>query len=207
VRISAIKQQVKRADRYSIFVDEKYTFSLSENGLFHSGLRIGQELTEEELELVQQTASVDKALDRVMGLLARRPRSTWEIESYLKRKDIAEDVAQEVLATLRERGYVDDEDFARRWVENRRLLKLTSTRRLQQELRQKRVPSDIIDRVLQSDETDEKQILKDLIARKQTQTRYHDTTKLMQYLSRQGFSYGDIKEALEESSSSSPQAW
>ena len=175
---------------------------MSENALLNSSLRIGQEFSEQELAQLQETASTDKALDRVLGLLARRPRSTWEIQDYLKRKDVDEVVAQEVLVTLQDKGYVNDEDFARRWVENRRLLKLTSARRLRQELRQKRVSDNIIDTVLEADETDEKQVLKDLIIRKQTQSRYKDATKLMQYLSRQGFSYGDIKDALEEVSSS-----
>ncbi len=48
--ISSIKQQVKRTDRYSIFVDGIYVFSLSESELIARGLHGGQELSAEEVK-------------------------------------------------------------------------------------------------------------------------------------------------------------
>ncbi len=49
MQVTDIKQQVKREGRYSIFVDGKFVFGLSENSLMTSGLRIGLELTKDEL--------------------------------------------------------------------------------------------------------------------------------------------------------------
>jgi NUDIX domain. len=54
MKITAITQQVKRTDRYSIFVDGKYAFSLSESGLLASGLAVGQELTPAELKKLKK---------------------------------------------------------------------------------------------------------------------------------------------------------
>jgi hypothetical protein len=50
MKITDIKQQVKRQARYSIFVEGKYAFSLSEPELMKSGIQIGRDYTEEELE-------------------------------------------------------------------------------------------------------------------------------------------------------------
>jgi len=200
MRITAIKQQVKRQDRYSIYVDDRYVFSLSENELINTGLRVKQELTAEELHGLKDQAVLDKAYDRTLNLISHRMRSEWELRDYLKRKEYDEDVSAQTIERLRERGYVNDAEFARRWVENRRLLKATSKRRLSQELRQKRIADDIIQEVLEQDETDEQQVLRDLIAKKRQQSKYQDDTKLMQYLSRQGFSYGDISHALANDS-------
>jgi hypothetical protein len=44
MKITAIKQQVKRQGRYSIFVDDKYAFSLSENALLDQKITIGLEI-------------------------------------------------------------------------------------------------------------------------------------------------------------------
>lgn len=197
MKITAIKQQVKRADRYSIYGDSKYLFSFSEGELLASGLRIGQELDQESLDVLRDKAIIDKAYDRTINLVSRRPRSEWELRDYLKRKEYESGVQDEVINRLRERGYVDDADFARRWVENRRLLKSTSKRRLSQELRQKRIADDIIKEVLENDETDELEVLKELVEKKRKQTKYQDNLKLMQYLARQGFSYDLIKEAIK----------
>lgn len=198
MRITAIKQQVKRAGRYSIFVDEKYSFSLSELSLINSGLRIGREISDDELAKLKDTSRFDKAYNQALGLLARRARSRWELEQYLTRKGYESELQEQIFNKLSEYGYVDDEAFARSWVENRRLLKPISKRRLLQELKLKRISEDIINEVLSEDETVEQDVLRDLIVRKRRQTKYQDDIKLMQYLIRQGYSYGDVKSVISE---------
>jgi len=196
MKISAIKQQVKRQDRYSIYVDDKYLFSFSEGELIGSGLKVNQELSEQELLALKDQAVLDKAYDRTLNLVSHRPRSEWELRDYLKHKDYDEDVITQTIERLNERGYVNDADFARRWVETPRLLKSTSKRRLAQELRQKRISDDIVSQVLEADETDERNVLRELVERKRKQIKYQDDLKLMQYLGRQGFDYNDIKSIL-----------
>ncbi len=198
MKITDIKQQVKRQGRYSIYIDGKYSFSLSEHELLLQGLRIGQEFDKQEFEKIQDTAAEDKAYMRALDLLARRPRSVWEMEQYLKRKGYEHNIIQNILNMLSNRGLLDDKKFATSWVESRRLLKPVSKRRLSQELQQKKISKDIISLVLEEDETSEQDVLRDLIERKRRQTRYQDNEKLMAYLIRQGFSYGDVKEVLAQ---------
>jgi regulatory protein len=107
-------------------------------------------------------------------------------------------VGRQILEKLELLGFVNDEAFARSWVENRRLLKHVSKRRLIQEMRQKRIGDNIIEAVLAEDETDELTTLRALVARKRQQSRYQDKLKLMQYLARQGFSYDDIQQVLKD---------
>lgn len=196
MKITAIKQQIKRSDRYSVYGDDKYLFSFSEAELLNLGLRIGQDIDVKGLEDIRLKAVIDKAYDRAINLISRRPRSEWELEDYFKKKDIPLDAAHVAMDRLRARGYINDLDFANRWVQNRRLLKSTSKTRLRQELRQKRISDYIINDVLNADETDELLVVKDLIAKKSKQTKYQDKTKLMQFLARQGFSYDLIKQAI-----------
>lgn len=196
--ITDIRQQARRQDRYSVYIGGKYAFSLGELELINAAIRIGQELNHDELESLKQTAVLDKAYDRALNLIARRRRSEWELRDYLKRKDYDEAVTTEILNRLSINGYIDDGAFARAWIESRRLLKSSSKRRLAQELRQKRISDEIIQAALAEDETDELDVLRELVAKKRLQTRYRDDLKLMQYLSRQGYSYGDIKAVLSE---------
>lgn len=198
MKVTSIKQQVKRKDRFSIYIDEKYSFSLSQNGLLSSGLVKGYELSEADIERFKQQSDEDKIYEKLLNLLSIRPRSEWEISSYMQRKKIDPELQKALISRLRDMQYLDDEDFARRWVESRRLLKPTSKRKLFQELKVKRVPDEVIQKILQEDETDEQAVLKELIERKRRQSKYQDRDKLMQFLARQGFSYGDIKQALEE---------
>lgn len=198
MKITAIKQQVKRAERYSVYIDGKYSFSLGENEFLKLGLHSGLEITEEELARYKGESDYGKWFDKVLNLLSYRLRSEWEIRDYLRRKKAPEEYTDKILNKLSINGYVNDEQFAKRWVEGRRLMKPTSRRKLMMELKQKRIPNDVIDTVLAEDkeETDEREVLKELIERKSQ--RYPDRLKLMQYLARQGYNYDDIKSALSE---------
>ncbi len=200
MKISDIKQQVKRSDRYSIYVDGKYSFPLGESELLNTGIKVGKVYSKMELDLLKERAVVDKGYDRTLNLIIRRPRSEWELRDYLKHKDYSLEATDVILNKLSERGFVDDADFARRWVDSRRLLKSTSKRRLTQELRQKRISDEIISLTLENDIADEQEILRELISRKRKQSKYNDNQKLMQYLVRQGYNYGDIKSVLNEES-------
>lgn len=196
MKITAIKQQVKRQGRYSIFVDDKYAFSLSESALLDQKIIIGLEITSEQLSAFKDASKFDKAYNLVLGYVARRPRSEWELHDYFRRKEIDEMAGEQILGRLKNYGYVDDAAFARSWVENRRLLKPISRRKLTLELRQKHVADDIIRAVLEEDETTDRDTLWQMIERKRKLSRYQDDQKLMQYLVRQGYSYDDVKSAL-----------
>lgn len=198
MKISHIKQQVKRADRYSVYVDGMYVFSLSESALLASGLHTGKEVTADGLAELKDTSKRDKAYNQALGQLARRARSEWEIRDYLKRKDYDPELIDQIIARLYKVALLNDAEFARMWIDNRRLLKSTSRRRLQQELRQKRISDELISKALAEDDTEEVEVLKELVARKRKIVRYHDNTKLMQYLIRQGYNYDDVKNAINQ---------
>jgi regulatory protein len=194
MKITAIKQQIKRADRYSVCVDGKYAASFSEGERLRLGLRVGQELTASDLKNLKDDSARDKAYLRAIDLISRRPRSEWEIRDYLGRKGYGPAIMDKTLSRLTLSKLVNDLEFARWWVESRRLLRSASKRRL----RQKRVADDVIDQALAEDETDERALLRELAQRKRKQSSYKDDLKLMRLLSRRGFDYDDIKSVLQE---------
>lgn len=196
--ITAIRQQERLKGRYSIYADGKYAFSLSANALLEAKLTVGQDLDAAQLKAYTKLSADDKAYALALAYAVRRMRSRYELAEYFRRKAYDDELAQQIMQKLEALGLVDDEKFAEAWVRNRRLLKSVSKRRLTAELRTKRIANDVIDHVLAEDETDERTVLRELVARRRKQTRYQDDQKLMQYLARQGFGYDDIKEALEE---------
>jgi len=194
--ITAIKQQERLKGRYSIYIDEKYAFSLSADALLAEKLHTGQELDAAQLKTYKKLSADDKAYGLALAYVARRMRSRHELTDYFRRKGYEAGLGEQILKKLENLRLVDDQAFAEAWVRNRRMLKPVSKRRLTQELRQKRVADDIIEQTLAEDETDERTVLKELIEKRRRQSKYQDDLKLMQYLARQGFSYDDIKAAL-----------
>jgi regulatory protein len=196
MKITSIKQQVKRAGRYSIFVDDEYSFSLSENALLESKLASGQELTRQQVEEYKQLSTDDKLYNQALRYVAMRPRTRWEIEFYLSRKDAPPSLSDIILNKLSIIGLIDDQKYAQAFVNDRRLLRPTSRRKITAELRKKHVADADIQAALGEEKSAEQAALQEVIRGKRRQTKYQDDLKLMQYLARQGFGYDDIKTAL-----------
>jgi regulatory protein len=205
--------QAKNPDRVNISVDGKYRLSLDFYQLADLGVRVGVEYDEQALRELETASQFGKLYGRALEYCLMRPHSAREVRDYLYRKTlprryksrtgeikeaegVAKHIAEDTFNRLVERGYVNDENFARFWVENRNQTKGTSLRKLRAELRAKGVDSSIIESAMSGGERDDKTELEKIIAKKQA--RYPDQQKLMQYLSRQGFGYDDIKNALTQ---------
>jgi regulatory protein len=201
MKITSIKQQAKLANRYSIFVEGKYAFSLSEGVLLDSKIASGQELTPEQVKEYKQLSADDKIYNRALRYVAMRQRSVWEMEFYLKRKEASPTLINQILNKLSDIGLLDDRKLAAAYIHDRTLQRPTSRRKITLELKKKHVADDIINEVLSSAAvTDDRTALRDLVERKRRQSKYKDNLKLMQYLARQGFNYDDIKSVLNEPS-------
>jgi regulatory protein len=197
MKITNIKQQIKRAGRYSVFVDGKYGFSLSDSALLDSRLIVGQELSQQQLRELKQTSAADKLYANTLRYLAIRPRTIWEVTTYLQRKGASPALTKTILNKLSNANLLDDKKFAEAFVNDRQLLRPTSRRKIIMELRQKHVADEVIQSVLGDEQHDEQTALQSIIDSKRRQTKYQDNLKLMQYLARQGFNYSDIKAALQ----------
>ncbi|HTJ73619.1 MAG TPA: RecX family transcriptional regulator, partial [Verrucomicrobiae bacterium] len=209
MKITAITAQQKNNNRVNIMVDAVYRFSLDIFQISELGIRVGKEYTEQELVELETESQFGKLYGRALEYCMMRPHSAKEVRDYLYRKTrdlrtktgeikkgISPEVTARVFDRLEEKGYVDDQKFARFWIENRNLTKGTSLRKLTAELRSKGVAQSIIEKFLNDSERSDEDELKKIIAKKQK--RYPDQQKLMQYLARQGFQYDDIKQALSD---------
>ena len=197
MKITSLKAQVKNPDRVSVYVDEKYSFSLNVNQLLDQKIHVGLEVTEKQLEELKHASEFGKAYERALMYVMLRPRSRREVQDYARRKKWTPENAQAIIDKLIAKRYLDDRSFARSWVESRALMKKTSRRKLMMELKQKGVSDDIIHEVLASSSFSESEALDALVAKKRKLARYaQDDQKLMRYLAGQGFSFDDIKAAL-----------
>jgi regulatory protein len=196
MKVTSIKQQLKDVARYSVFVDNKYCFSLSESALLNSKLTSGQELDEEGVDKYKQLSSDDKIYNQTLRLVASRPKTMGEVRDYLRRKKASPPLADIILNKLSDIGLINDKHYAENFVSTRLLLRPTSKRKLSAELTKRYISKSIIDEVLKEQIAIDKNALVKVIEQKRRQSKYQDNLKLMQYLARQGFNYDDIKSAL-----------
>lgn len=207
MKITSISVQVRDKDRVNVSVNGKYRFSLDVFQLVDLGIKVGKEYSEAELVALEDESRFGKLYMRALEYCLMRPHSQRELKDYLYRKtrdtrtktgDIRKGVSvaltERVFGRLQDKGYIDDNKFAAYWIENRNLRKGSSKRKLSSELSAKGVDRTIIEQLLSETERDDMTELQKIIDKKRP--RYDDEQKFMSYLSRQGFSYEDIKAAL-----------
>lgn len=214
-RVTNLSSQVRDPDRINVFLDGAYSLSLTTRQVVDLGVKVGQVLDAEQRADLEARSVYGKLFARTLEWSLSRPRSERELRQYLYKKTLDKTsrrkdgqtyvvkgvhpfVTEEVADSIIERGYVNDESFARFWVESRMLRKGVSVRRLRAELAEKGVSRDLVDAVIdESERSDETEIQK-VIEKKRK--RYDSEDKLIGYLARQGFSYDDIKRALADAS-------
>jgi len=203
-KITAIKAQVKNENRASIFLDGKYSFSLTLDQLLNQKLKKNDGLDELRIKELKKLSDEGKLKARAMEWLMGRPHSTREFRDYLYKKQAEKELINAWVEEFTDKNYLNDEAFARWFAENRRR-KNKSARAIQAELSSKGIPVSISKPVLmelqQDGEDDEykkseKDALKELIVKLRKRTRYQDEQKLKQHLLSKGFRYEDIKNAL-----------
>lgn len=148
-----------------------------------------------------------RARDICLRLLTGAAKSRKQLADALRKREIPEDVAEQVLTRLEEVGLIDDAAFAAAWVESRHAVRGLSRRALAQELRTKGVAADLVEQALvQVDHDDEEDAARALVERKLRSTRGLDpqvrTRRLVGVLARRGYSEGlafrVVRAALEE---------
>src|SRR5699024_2950812 len=86
--ITKIVRQKKRKDRYSIFLDETYAFSVAEEELIHFQLTKGKQLSQTEITIITKKDDYSKAYTAALRYLGYRMRTIQHMEAHLDQEDI-----------------------------------------------------------------------------------------------------------------------
>ena len=135
--------------------------------------------------------------------LAPRAKSRGELFAHLKKRGVAEDIANAVLYRLQEQGLINDEEFARSWSESRQRTKKLSKRFIVNELKAKGVDNDVIEIVSSEiDETREYELALELAQRKYRPISHLDRDlirrRVQGALARRGFDSGVINSVMRD---------
>ena len=190
--VTRISAQARTSDRLNIDLDGEFAFGLATNVALEYRVTLGTVIDEDlaaELWVAEEAA---QAKATALNLLARRPRAEKELATGLRQRGYGPAAIATAVDRMRELGYLDDVDFARRWVANRAGVSPRGGRLMEMELRQKGVAQDVAREAI--DEAD----LDDLAtARSVAETRmrrYADLDpptqrrRLSAFLARRGFS-------------------
>jgi regulatory protein len=192
--VTAIKQQKRNPQRVNIYLDGVYAFPLAK--IVAAWLKVGQDLSPEKILALQGQDEGEKAFQRALNFISYRPRSQAEVERNLTKHEVNPELVPEIVERLKTGGLLNDQDFAKRWVEDRAAFRPRGAYALRLELRRKGIADESIEPALA--DLDEGQLARQAAQRKLRQLAGLDwqqfRTKLGSHLSRRGFSYDTVME-------------
>ena len=195
IRISA---QAKKKNRFNLYDDDGFLFSLSDETLLRYRLKEGSELSEELIKTLKEEDTQKYAKELAMAYIAHMPRTRLQVEQHLAKKGIdTQSIGVAVEALLRYE-YIDDEAYVLEFV--RSYGARLGRRMMEQKLRQRGVAQSVIDQHLFVEEESQIAVAKVLVEKtlaKNTQLPlFKQKRKVYDTLYRKGFDQDVIHAAM-----------
>ncbi|MEG0381234.1 MAG: recombination regulator RecX [Kurthia sp.] len=199
--ITKITRQKRNEERYNIFLDEKYVFSVDENILIQYGLTKGKTLDEMAVGEIAFDDEVARAFNRALSFLSFQMRSEHEIHQKLVKDELGEAVILEAIQKLKRIGLLNDETYSKALAETKKRTSKKGPRAIAQDLKQKGISPALQQQII-ADFSEEEQlgIALDLAQKKAKQesrkTPSQVKQKIQELLLRKGYGFAIIQEVL-----------
>ena len=194
--ITGITPQIKDKERCNIEVYGRFFCGMKLETVVKHRLKVGVAVSEEELSRLQLESEKLTALDKALTYITASMKTERDIRTYLRKKGYLEDVSDYVVEKMRSYGYLDDDAYARAYIEHAG--KKKGSRLIAMELRQKGVSDEAIEEALSSVSGEEESALE--VLKKYLRGKSLDRATLLKayrHLMGKGFSCETAKGALE----------
>ncbi len=202
-----------KGEKIHLSLDGEYIATVNADYWFTCGIKSGSEVTPEQLEELLTESARRKMMNKALDLLSMRDYSRRELSDKLvtkawekkEQKDMdlgsLKQQASDICDRLEELGLLNEERFARSYVDELIRRKHLSKSGLKTALIQKGVPRDIIETVLEEVDVVPVEQVRELLATKFKNRDLSDEkqkTRTVNALLRLGYRYNEIHAAMGE---------
>lgn len=202
-----------KGEKIHLSLDGEYIATVNADYWFTCGIKSGSEVTPEQLEELLTESARRKMMNKALDLLSMRDYSRRELSDKLvtkawekkEQKDMdlgsLKQQASDICDRLEELGLLNEERFARSYVDELIRRKHLSKSGLKTALIQKGVQRDIIETVLEEVDVDPVEQVRELLATKFKNRDLSDEkqkTRTVNALLRLGYRYNEIHAAMGE---------
>lgn len=201
MKITDIQKQ-KKEGRYNIYLDGEFAFGLYKETIFNFGLRKNDEFTEEKIKEIIREDEVAYGKKVAYNFLSYSQRSTKEVRTKLKSKNLKEENIDEIIKYFTEHKFLDDELYAKSYIENQKIKKPSGKRSIMQKLARKGIDKEIIGKVMSENYDEETELSNGIALLEKYISKYKNIPvekirqKSFSYLFSRGFEYSLITEIM-----------
>lgn len=199
--ITRIGRQKNNNERYNLYLDEKYAFSIDEAVLIKYQLSKGKVIEAFTLDEIVFDDEVRKAFNKAINFLSYRMRSEHEVRQKLLQTEFGEAVILEAIRKLYEYGFLNDESFTKALVETQKKNSKKGPTAIRQELKKKGIEKDLQEKVLDNYSEEEQVSIATTLAEKivhqsKDKTPRQIKQKIQETLQRKGYNFTIISQAI-----------
>lgn len=213
--ITKLEYQKRDPKRVNLYVEGKFFCGISIDTLAKEALYEGLNIEKEVLDRIVKEDLKFRFFSRVLEYISKSPKTEFQIKKYLKELRFKkknnwykegleidwEGIIDDIVLKLKELKYIDDENYARIFVQSRMRVKPRGKSVLISELISKGVSKDIAQMVCDEEIEDEYELLKRTFRKKYKGRRFDkNDSKMVGFLYRKGFSW-DLIEKLSDDDS------
>lgn len=193
ITVTDIKQNEKKASLFGIYTEDGFAFSLSDKGLFETGVSVGKQYTAEEFAEISAYATEEKVFRRAVYLLGNRDYGSEELVRKLA--DEGEN-GEKAVARLVELGYINDRAYAEKIID--RTVATYGVRRVKEELKKRFLSPEVWQDLLEEKCSQSEETVYDHLcikARGKDLSDPREKQKIFAFFLRRGFLADDIRAA------------
>ena len=197
-------QKQKKEGRYNIYIDGEFAFGLYKETIFNYGLRKNDEFTEEKISDIIKYDEVTFGKKVAYKYLAFCPRSIKDVRTKLKSKKLRDENIEEIINYFILHKFLDDELYAKSYIENQKIKKPMGKRNLELKLLNKGIDKEIIKKVIEENYDEETELANgiNLLTKYLSKHKYIPNETIKQkaftYLFTRGFDYSLITEIINQ---------
>lgn len=193
--ITDIKQAKGKKARCHIYIDNNFVCTLNEFTIFKYKIKVGQEITQQELENIAFENEASEAFELAVDLISKTQKTRKQVYDYLKSKGYLPKLCENTVDKLASYHYINDEVYAKNYVNC--YLNKYGKKKMRFALQQRGIENSIIDKVLEDMQPQEDVVLglaiKFMKNKEYTQQNFE---KLYRHLASKGFDWDLINNAV-----------
>lgn len=198
--ITSVEKSRKNSNRLSVYIDGKFSFTISEEDYLSMNLYEKTEITEETIDYIKNTLNFREAKSKAVHYLSLKLRTEQEVSKRLKEYGYDNECIEKVITELKAIGYINNKLYAQKYVFDRSKLKPLSKQMMKKELIARGISEETADEVLEDWKVEDSVVARSLLKRKFGKYDMRDKKiirKATMFLLHRGFSMSTIREALD----------
>ncbi|MDP5273515.1 RecX family transcriptional regulator [Chengkuizengella axinellae] len=209
--ITLVEKQKNNQNRYNIYVNDQYVFSVHEDILVKHRLLKGEEINQTKMKKIIEDEETQIAYRHAIRMISRKPKSRYELKKKLIEKGYEESLIHSALDQLEKEKYIDDYSYAVTLANYRIKYQRKGLKWIEQELSQKGIEKMTIAKVTEEVDKESEYKAAYHLAQKRWERHDGDTiqkkSKISSFLMRRGFEYSLIRKVLQQIEEDESQEW